>query len=153
MVPSDLPRGDLTQHLLTKIQAELICGDAEAPEAGGWDDNPSLPTSSYQAYGVLTPMPAESGTGPLGDSSADWIAVYRIDSYGISRDQVEFQADRTRALIRPTKRERAVLGGENWRIQQVRTTSLGGVGKDTSVEPTQFSQSDTVAVYITKELS
>lgn len=151
MSPSDVSRGDLTAHLLTKIRAELVCGDAEAPEEGGWDDNPSLPTSSFQAYSVLTPMPSGDGTGPVSDSSADWILPYRIDNYGISREQCEFQADRTRALIRPTKREQAVLGGENYRIQQVRTTSLGGIGKENNVEPTEYSQSDTIAVHITKE--
>jgi hypothetical protein len=96
-------------------------------------------------------MPSGDGTGPVSDSSADWILPYRIDNYGISREQCEFQADRTRALIRPTKREQAVLGGENYRIQQVRTTSLGGIGKENNVEPTEYSQSDTIAVHITKE--
>ena len=150
--PSDFARGDLTAVLLTKIRAELICGDAEAPAEGGWDLPPTKEGSSYSGYCVLTPMPAGDQAGPLGDSSSDWTLPYRIDSYGISREQVEFQADLARALIRPTKREDITAGGDTYRIQQIRTQSLGGVGRTDTTEPSEYSQSDIVAVYVSKEL-
>ena len=148
--PSDFARGDLTALLLEKIRAEFICGDAEAPEEGGWDGPPTKSGSSYQSYVVLTPMPASDQSGPFSDSSADWTLPYRIDSYGISREQVEYQADRSRALLRPTNRENMTAGGDDYRIQQVRTQSLGGVGRTDNTEPSEYSQSDVIAVYVTR---
>lgn len=152
MSASDFARGDLTAWLLTRMGTELMVGDAIAPDAGGWDGPPTKDGSSYQAYVVLTPMPASDNTGPMADSSADWTLPYRIDSYGISREQVEWQADKARALIRPTRRENITAGGDTYRIQQVRTTSLGGIGRTDNTEPSEYSQSDMVAVYVSKEL-
>lgn len=152
MSASDFARGDLTAWLLEKMATTLVVGDAIAPEAGGWDGPPTKDGSGYQAYVVLTPMPAQDSSGPFGDSSADWILPYRIDSYGVSREQVEYQADTARALIRPTNRENLTAGGASYRIQQIRTTSLGGVGRSDQTEPSEYSQSDIVAVYVSKEL-
>jgi hypothetical protein len=97
-------------------------------------------------------MPASHQNGPLGDSSSDCTLPYRIDSYGISREQVEWQADKARALLRPTHRENLVAGGESYRLQQIRTQSLGGIGRSDALEPPEYSQSDIVAVYVSKEL-
>ena len=150
--PTDFARGDLTQVLLAKIRSELLCGDAVAPDEGGWDGPPTKNGSTYHSYVVLTPMPAADQSGPLADSSADWTLPYRIDSYGVSRAQVEWQADRSRALIRPVHRENMTAGGEVYRIQQVRVQSLGGIGRSDATDPPEYSQSDIVAVYVSKEL-
>jgi len=150
--PTDVSRGDLSAWLLAQLRSEFLVGDAEAPDEGGWDQSPTSDSASYAAYSVLTPMPSGDISGPLADSSADWILPYRIDSFGISREQVEFQADRCRLLVRPTARLNLTLGNDSYRIQQVRTTSLGGVGRTDNTEPSEFSQSDIVAVYLSKEL-
>lgn len=151
-MPSFLPRGLLTDYLITQLtSAGLLVGDGEAPDAGGWDDDPNLPTSSYIPYVVLNPMAAAEPTGPLGDTSADFRVPYSVTAAGISRKQVETYADIGRKKITDLTRVVIQLSGENWKIQQARANSIGGVVRSDTVEPSEFTQSDVVIVYISKE--
>lgn len=151
-MPSFLPRGLLTDYLITQLTAAgLLVGDGEAPDAGGWDDDPNLPTSSYIPYVVLNPMAAAEPTGPLGDTSADFRVPYSVTAAGISRKQVETYADIGRKKITDLTRVVIQLSGENWKIQQARANSIGGVVRSDTVEPSEFTQSDVVIVYISKE--
>jgi hypothetical protein len=152
MTQHDLARGDLTAYLLGKLNAGLICGDGEPGDNVGWTGPPNKTGSSYIGYCVLTPLPADQQAGPIGDSSADWILPYRIDSHAISREQAEYQADKARALIRPIVRENVTLGLDSYQVQQVRTLSIGGIGRTDNTDPSEFSQSDVVAIYVSKEL-
>lgn len=118
-MPSFLPRGLLTDYLLGVLgTAGLLVGDGAAPEAGGWDDDPNLPNSSYVPYVVLNPMSVPEPSGPVGDTSSDFRAPYSVTSYGISRKQCEFYADASRKKITALSREVITLGSEgDWKIQ------------------------------------
>lgn len=152
MSPSFLPRGDLTAHLLTTLAADgVLVGDAEAPIAGGWDDDPNAPTSSFVPYLVLNPMPVPDATGSIGDSAVDYRVPYSVTSVGISRNQTEFYADRGREKIVALERTSVTLGGGGWKIQQARANSIGGMTRNDSVEPSQFVQSDVVTIWVSKE--
>jgi hypothetical protein len=152
-MPSFLPRGLLTDYLISQLTtAGLLVGDGEAPDAGGWDDDPNLPTSSYIPYVVLNPMAAAEPTGALGDTSTDFRVPYSVTSAGISRKQVETYADIGRKKITALSRVVIALGAEgNWKIQQARANSIGGVVRSDTVEPSEFTQSDVVIIYISKE--
>lgn len=146
-------RSPLTDHILTVIEAEnLIIGDAEPPETSGWDASPSSDGSSYQAYGVLVPANTPDLTGPIGDSRSDTRTAYVINGYGISRRHVESYMDHVRTALVAMARTMVVLGDSSWKLQQVRCDSIGGIARNDSVEPSEYSQTDVYVLYLSKEL-
>lgn len=153
-MPSYLPRGALTDYLLAAIRAEgITTGDGVAPDSGGWDDDPNLPTSNYVPYLVLNPMAVADPTGPLGDSSVDFRVPYSLAASGISRKQVEVYADKGREVLSGMERSVVTLAGGGWKIQQVRANSIGGVVRTDNTEPSEFTQTDVLTVYVSKEIS
>lgn len=148
---SDFPRGALTTYLLDRIGALVLVGDAEAPTAGGWDDDPNADGSSYAPYVVITPGVAGEGTGSFGDSASEWRLTYNFASYGISREQVEWNAGKARAAAVSLARVVIDLETGKWKIQQSRVNSIGGIVRDDNAEPSEFSQVDVVTMWMTKE--
>ena len=152
-MPSFLPRGELTDYLISELQdAGLRIGDGEAPDDGGWDDDPNLTTSSYKPYLVINPMAVPEPTGPIGDSSTDFRVPYSVTSWGISRKQVEVYADKGRKTLAELERSVIQLSGSDWKIQQARANSIGGVSRTDNTEPSEFTQSDVVIIYVSKEI-
>jgi hypothetical protein len=153
-MPSYLARGQLTTYLIGQLVADgLLIGDGIAPDAGGWNDDPNKPTSTYVPYLVVNPMAVADPSGPLGDSSSDFRVPYSVMSSGISRKQVEVYADRGRKILTDQERVVVTLGtGGDWKIQQVRANSIGGVSRTDNTEPSEFTQTDVVTVYLSKEL-
>jgi hypothetical protein len=151
--PSYLPRGELTTLLVTRLRtAGLLIGDGVAPPTGGWDDDPNLPTSKFLPYLVINPMAVPDPTGTVADSSADFRVPYSVTSLGISRKQCEVYSDRGRKELALLERNTVTLGGGDWKIQQARANSIGGVVRTDNTEPSEFTQSDVVTVWITKEI-
>lgn len=147
-----LHRGDFTTYLLAELRTTLLVGDGAAPDEGGWDDDPNDPGSSYVPYVVLNPMAVSQGTGPLGDTSSDYQLPYSVTAYGVSRNQVEFYADTARKKLASLVREVVTLDGSDWKIQQYRANSIGGVSRRDETEPSEFIQSDVVVIFLSKEL-
>lgn len=151
-MPSYLHRGDLTKHIIDSISPMLLVGDSKAPEAGGWDDDPNAPGSRYVPYVVLTPQTTREGDGSFGDSNSEFRVPYAFSFYGISRAQVEFYADKTRSVIVDLARTVVVLGPYEWKVQQARVNSIGAIGRTDNTEPSEFTQTDVVVLYVSKEL-
>ena len=149
-----LPRAQLTAHLLSSLTtAGLLVGDGQAPPTGGWDDDPNLPGSSYVPYLIINPMAVSEGTGPVGNTAVDYKVPYSVTSSGISRAQCEIYADMGRKQIVDLARTVVTLGSEgDWKIQQARANSIGGVVRSDTTEPSEFTQSDVVVIYISKEI-
>ena len=148
-----LERGPLTDHILDVIEAEeLFIGDAEPPETGGWDRSPDSADSSYQAYGVLVPANVPDMTGPVGATASDARAAYVVNGYGVSRRHVERYMDHVRKVLVAMARTMVVLGDSSWKIQQVRCDSIGGIARNDSVEPSEYSETDVYVLYLSKEL-
>jgi hypothetical protein len=153
-MPSYLPRGELTTLLVDRLRAaSLLVGDGVAPPTGGWDDDPNLPSSGYVPYLVINPMATSDPTGPVGDTSTDFRVPYSVTSSGISRKQVEVYADKGRKTLAQMERSTVTLGGGGWKIQQARANSIGGVVRTDNTEPSEYTQSDVVIIYLSKEIS
>lgn len=152
-MPSYLPRGELTTLLVDRLRAAgLLIGDGKAPDEGGWNDDPNLPTSKFMPYLVINPMAVADPTGPVGDTTTDFRVPYSVTGTGISRKQVEVYADKGRKTLALMERNTVTLGGSGWKIQQVRANSIGGVVRTDNTEPSEFTQSDVVTIWITKEI-
>lgn len=152
-MPTSFPRGALTSYLINRLSSEVLIGDGEAPEAGGWDDDPNAPDSSYVPYVVLAPQTAQEASGSLDDSNSEWRVPYTFSSYGITREQVEWNADRTRQAMVSLARVVVDLDTGNWKILQSRVNSIGGVARNDNTEPSEFSQVDVVTMWMSKEMS
>lgn len=152
MAVTAISRSPLTNHILAAISDVVAVGDAEAPEEGGWDGPPDSYDSSYSAYVVLVPATSGDSTGPIGDTHADIILSYVVNGYGITRGQVEGYMDHVRDVLVAMTRTMVVLGESSWRIQQVRCTSIGGISRNDTIEPSEFSQTDVFVLYLSKEV-
>lgn len=147
-----LPRSELTDFIISELSDEILVGDVDHPDGGGWDDDPSLPDSSYVPYVVLTPMPVGSINGPIGDPHADYRVPYSLTFFGISRSQVDGYADICRKHMSEIVRQTVTLDNETWKIQQIEPSSIGGVTRTDIMDPSTFAQSDVITVWISKDL-
>ena len=148
-----LERGPLTDHILAEIETNgLNIGDADRPAVGGWDGPPDSDGSSFQAYGVLVPASVPDTTGPIGDSKSEARVAYVVNGYGISRSHRESYMDHVRKLLVAMARRIVVLGDSSWKIQQVRPDTIGGIARNDSVEPSEYSETDVYVLYLSKEL-
>lgn len=153
-VPSYLPRGGLTDYLIATLRAvPLLIGDGVAPPTGGWDDDPNAPNSTFFPYLVVNPMSVPDPTGSVADSAMDFRVPYSLTSVGISRKQCETYADIGRKAVAALAKSTVTLSGGGWKIQQARANSIGGVSRSDNTEPSEFTQSDVVIIWLSKELS
>ena len=151
------PRGDLTSLFFNYLQISLLFGDGVAPDIGGWSDDPNLSTSFYSPYGVLMPLTTGEASGSIAESNAYVISPYSLTYYGISREQIELMSDRGREVASNLGRTGHVLNGLNqsstWKIMQARCSSIGGISRTDNVEPSLYSQTDVISIYISKEFT
>lgn len=146
-------RSYLTEHFTDFVKLSgFAVGDAEAPDEGGWDGPPDGAESSYAPYVVVVPGTAGDASGPIGASIADIQANFIVTGYGLSRSHVENYMDSIADVLVAMDRTMVVMGESQWKVQQVRRDSIGGISRNDSIEPSEFSQSDVYVVYISKEL-
>lgn len=151
---ANLRRGPLTDALLVALRAEIgKVGDGQQPQGSGWLGEPNAPTSKYIPYLVLSPLAAQYSSGPLGDSQADWRLPYRIVAVGVKRSQVEWIADKARDVLEALRNQKLELGADRYKVQMVRTEVIGAVMRVDSTDPSYWTQTDQVNVWLTKEFS
>ena len=152
---TNIQRAPLTQRLLTQLAlTSKPVGDARAPQSGGWSGNqPNKDGSNFQPYTVLTPNPATNSSGPLGDAQADWQLAYSIASFGVSRQQCEWMADKARLTLIALRHELVTLGDDIYRVQQVRVDALGGLQRVDATDPPYWGENDQITVWLSKEFA
>lgn len=153
VVPQSLYRRFLTDILLARLgTAGQPVGDAVSPPGGGWIGQPNADGSNFTPYVVLTPGPASVSSGPIGDTQADWQLAYSMTSFGVSREQVEWMADTARAVAVTLARETVMLNGDGYAVQQAREQVIGPVQRVDATEPAYYGQTDSISLWISKEL-
>lgn len=154
-----IERGPITAAVLVAAATQgKPVGDSEAPRGGiaGWQGaQPNADGSNFIPYSVVTPMGASAGQGPLSDSQADVVFPYAVISYGVSRQQVEWQADAVRTAIATIAGQDVTmyLGAPNQyqrRIQQVVTQQFGTVQRVAETDPPYYGQSDVVSLWTSR---
>lgn len=146
-------RSGLTDYVIqTLVDGGIIVGDGQAPDEGGWDGPPDGYDSSYSAYVTIIPGTTGDATGPVGDSIADITAPYIVNGYGLTRAHVERYMDKVAQVLVAIDRTMVTLGESSWKVQQARRDSAGGISRNDTIEPSEYSQSDVYVVYISKEL-
>lgn len=148
----------LTEAVLTAARTTgKPIGDAEAPRHGttGWDGQPNQEGSNFTPYSVITPMQAGSGSGPFDDSQGDVVIPYAITSYGASREQCEWMADRVRASIHSLNNTEVVMWSGtsdqySRMIQLVMEQQIGQVQRVDQTDPSYYSETDVVALWTSR---
>lgn len=95
--------------------ANLTVGDGEAP-------------SGSPPYAVVYPIPGGRAFGSLSEPHEDAELVYQVTCVGLTREQAEWVADKSMALLDGVTVEDRV-------IAFVELDSMGGARRDTTVTP------------------
>lgn len=153
--PTPLYRRPLTDLMLARLGSVTgqPVGDAVSAAQGGWQGQPNADGSNFVPYVVLVPGPASVSSGPLADTQADWQVAYTLTNFGVSREQCEWMADKARDAAVTFAREVVMLNGDSYSVQQARATVIGPVQRVDATEPPFYGQTDSVTLWISKELS
>jgi hypothetical protein len=149
-------RGPLTDVLIETLQTVgKPIGDAEAPTDGGWQGEPNTNGTNFVPYSTLLSGVGSSPSGPLSETSADWQLNYNLSSFGVSRTQCEWMADRARDSLSVLKNSQQVLGPVNqisstYTIQKVSFTAIGSIQRVDMTNPAYWGQVDQFTVWVTK---
>lgn len=156
MTVATINRGPITTRLIAELnETELPVGDNHAPtDPYGWQtDEPGADASQFIPWMVITAGTASTGTGSLAASSQDWKLNYTVFFAGVTREQLDWLADKVRLQFANIERENVVTESGSWRIQQVRCTSVGGTVRQAATFPDYYSQTDVFEVWLSKERS
>jgi hypothetical protein len=146
-------RGPTTDRLLAELREPgLPVGDNSAPdEPYGWQGEPNSDLSSFIPWMHLSAGAATAGTGSIGSSATEWKLPYTVFYAGVRREQLDWIADKMRNQLTSIERESVSTDSGNWRIQQIRCTSVGGSNRIGSTFPDYFTQADLFEVWLSKE--
>jgi hypothetical protein len=148
-----LHRRLLTDHLLIVLESTgKPVGDSVSPPEGGWQGEPNTDGTNFVPYVVLMPGAGTLSSGPFGDTQADWQLGYTVVSFGVSRSQVEWMADTARSVLVAMERVDVDLNGDQFRVLQARETVIGPVQRVDATQPSYYGQTDSVTLWISKEL-
>lgn len=152
-------RRPLTAIIATQLRtvqvngADVLVGVGSMPEGSGWGTkSPNDPTGTFTPYLVLTTVTAvpSADAGSVAGPQQDWHMPYLIQSFGVTHDQTEWMADKTRDALAALRNEILDLVDAKYRVQQVWTSSIGGVNRVPQSDPAFFSQQDGVTLWIAK---
>lgn len=147
-----IARKNLTAFLIDAMAAVALTGHSRAPDNAGWVGDPNADGSNFTPYVVVTPLTASPATGPFDDSSADRNFPYSITSYGVLPEQVEWQADRARAVAETLAKQIIELeDGVNYKVNQVRTDVIGGIVRVDQMDPSYYGQADQMVLWMAKQ--
>lgn len=155
MSAGTINRGPVTDRILAELRStDLPVGDNAKPEdPHGWQGEPNGDESSFIPWMSLVGGTASPGSGSMGDSASEWRLPYTVTHACVTRSQLDWLADKVRNALVAIKRESVPTDSGNWRIQQIRCTSVGGSNRVGSPFPDYFTQADLFEVWLSKERS
>ena len=155
MTVTTISRSGITDRLISELnEMTLPVGDGSVPEDPyGWQGEPNDDQSTFIPWMSIAAGVARPGTGSMRGSAENWQLPYTIQYAAVSRSQLDWLADRVRTKLVNIERESVESGSANWRIQQIRCTSVGGSNRIGATFPDYFTQADLFEVWITKEMT
>lgn len=154
MTVATINRGPLTERIITELKTtSLPVGDNHAPsDPFGWQtQEPDADDSQFIPWMVVTAGIAQAGTGSLGVSAGEWRLPYTVFYAGVTRPQLDWLADKMRVQLTNIEREAVVTASGNWRIQQIRCSTVGGTVRIGATFPEYYTQTDSFEVWLSKE--
>lgn len=143
----------LTEILLTQLAATgFPVGDGMMPPGAWWGGQTNLPGTEAKPFTVLTSLAAGRSSGSFADSQSDWQIPYAIESYGVTRAQCQWMADKARLVIGELQHELLQLGEDTYYVQQVRVDTINPVSARAITDPPVWFGQDGISVWLSKEL-
>jgi hypothetical protein len=155
MSASTINRGPITDRVLTELAVDgLPVGDNSAPTtAFGWQGEPNADGSNFIPWMAAYGGTARPGEGSFADSASEWRLPYTVTYAGVTRNQLDWIADKARKRLVAITREVVATETGNWKICQIRCTSVGATNRVGSPFPDYYTQSDLFEVWLSKERS
>lgn len=152
-MPTDFSRMGLTDTVLLLISTATTkpVGDGILPEGGSWQGQPQASGANFVPYNVVQTSTATRSSGPFDDSQADWQVPYIVWSFGVRRNQCEAMADLARNSLSGMNQQTYTLGSGDYKVQQVRSETIGSITRYDQTDPPYWGQMDTITIWITKE--
>lgn len=149
-----LQRYPVTQAVLAAVKSAGYPSDvALRPKDGGWTGQPGGPDSFFQPYSVVIPRTASFSGGPIAEPQGDWHLPYDINYYGIRADEIDLFADDARVALAEMVRSSITVQGPSYRVQKIALVTIGQITRVDQSDPPFYIQTDTIEVWVSKELS
>lgn len=151
-----LPRAQITTYVVETVldTFPFPVGDNDEPtEPHGWQGDPNEAGTAFIPWISIGTGGSSNSSGPQSASAADWRANYFITSAGIARKQTDTMADLARDAMVKMTRQTILTDNGNWRIQQARVTSIGGINRMNQTRPFYFVQTDVIELWLSRELT
>jgi hypothetical protein len=150
-----LQRAPVTKALLAVVKTAGFPSEvALIPKDGGWRNGaPAAPESVFTPYTVIIPRTAGFSTGPISEPQGDWHLPYDINVYAIRGDETELLADAVRVAAAGMVGSSITVQGPSYKIQKIALTAIGQITRVDQSDPPFYIQTDTLEVWVGKELS
>jgi hypothetical protein len=155
MTPTTISRGPVTERVIVELKKTgLPVGDNNAPEDPfGWQGEPNADNTNFIPWMSVYGGTAQPGSGSFAESASEWRLPYTVTYAGVTRDQLDWFADKVRKQLVEITRESVASNTGSWRIQQIRCTSVGATNRVGAPFPDYYTQSDLFEVWLSKERS
>jgi len=125
-------------------------GDGVIPDAS-WIGQPMAPGSTFEPFLVSSELNAGSSWGPFSDPQADWQLPYLVESFGLSREQCSWMADKARGALLDMRNTTLSLGTFTYKVGYVHIDSLGAPVRIDAFQPPFYHSQDGFTVWIGKQ--
>lgn len=156
---SSISRAHVTASLITTLVGlGNPVGDGNVPQgvSYGWQGAPNDIGSFFIPWLSVMPgvgRPSATTPGSFGDSGSEHVLSYSITINAVDREGVEWLADSTRKEMVNVPRTTLDCGVYGmWKIQQIRSTSIGGILRVRTTDPDYYVQTDGYDIWVSKEL-
>jgi len=121
-------------------------GDGVLPDAS-WIGQPMAPGSVFEPFTVASEIVAGTSWGTFADWQADWQLPYMVESFGLSREQCSWMAEKARAAM-------LAMHGDSingYVVGFVHLDSLGSPNRIDAFQPPFYHQQDGFTLWTFKE--
>lgn len=154
---STLSRAHFTNWIIANLSAEgLPVGDNSTPlDPYGWKGaQPNATDATFTPWMSVSNGTARPSARPqsLGDAGSEHVMSYGIQYAAVTREQVEWLADKLRKTFVNAERNQVDCGVYGiWTIVQVQCVSIGGISRIRSALPDYYVQTDNFDIWASKE--
>jgi hypothetical protein len=147
-------RHPVTLAVLTAVKTAGYPSDVcLIPKDGGWRSGaPAGPGAIFTPYSTIIPRSVGFSTGSIAEPQGDWHIPYDINFYAIRGDETELLADDVRVALAGIVGSSITVQGPSYKIQKINLAVVGQITRVDQSDPPFYIQTDTVEVWVGKEL-
>jgi hypothetical protein len=109
------------------------------------------PGAVFVPYLVISQITASHSWGTLWEPQSDWQLPFAVESFGVTREQCDWMADKARGVLNELVHTHQQIGELSYGVMWVRFDSLGTPIRVDATQPPIWRSQDGITVWITKE--